>query len=66
MPLLAPPPGLPMLVGLAGMAGFGGNGGGTPPPRDADIVGAGEAELSLAKLTSDREDKSPLSSPSWA
>ena len=55
-----------MLVGLAGMAGFGGNGGGTPPPRDADMAGAGEAELSLAMLTSDKEDKSPLSSPSWA
>ena len=55
-----------MLVGLAGMAGFGGRGGGTPPPRGADMIGAGEAELSLAKLTSDKEDRSPLPSPSWA
>ena len=63
MPLVAPPPppGLPIFAGLAGIAGFGGSGGGTP--RDADIVAA-EAESSLAMLTSDREDKSPLSSPS--
>ena len=63
MPLVAPPPpppGLPMLVGLAGMAGLGGSGGGAP--RDIDIVVAvAEADSSLAMLTSEREDNSPLS-----
>ena len=63
MPLVAPPAGLPMFVGFAGMAGFGGSGGGTPP-RDEDIAAVAEADSSLAMLTSDREDKSPLSSPS--
>ena len=72
MPLLAPLPpaaGLPMLVGLTGKAGLGGSGGGTPPrPGGTDMADAvaaeADAESPLVMLTSDREDKSPLSSPS--